>query len=170
MAGAGTASLQDEVKKLDDLLMAEAAQQTKSDAQLANLRALYKRRYKSLELRAAKGADELPFWYCQFLADAHIAKEPEDQWQFWLWSGGGAAYMVHSFRKAHALMKAKAPTTSPEVAVELRALWDLTDLQMKKADYYARRLRARGAAAALVAPAAYLAWARMRKRDKGSCS
>ncbi|GFH22623.1 hypothetical protein HaLaN_20117 [Haematococcus lacustris] len=133
MAGAGTASLHDEVKELGDLLRAEAAQQTKSDAQLANLRVLYKRKSKSLELRAAKG--------------------------------GGAAYMVHSFRKAHALMKAKAPTTSPEIANELRALWDLTDLQMKKADYYARQFRARGAAAALVAPAAYLAWARMRKSE-----
>ncbi|GFH33458.1 hypothetical protein HaLaN_32835, partial [Haematococcus lacustris] len=85
MAGASTASLHDEVKELGDLLMAEAAQQTKSDAQLANLRALYKVKASSLKLRAAKGADELPFWYCQFLADAHIAK-PEHQWQFWLWS------------------------------------------------------------------------------------
>ncbi|KAJ9506434.1 hypothetical protein QJQ45_019424 [Haematococcus lacustris] len=99
-----------------------------------------------MEFHGIYGYGELPFWYCQFLADAHIAKEPEDQWQFWLWSGGGAAYMVHSFRKAHALMKAKAPTTSPEIANELRALWDQTDSQMKKADYYARHCtgRARG--------------------------
>lgn len=68
-------------------------------------------------------------------------------------------------RKAYALQMAHAPTTSDEMRRDLRALWELTDLQMEKADYYARKFRRQGFAVALLAPGAFWAWQTSHKKN-----
>jgi hypothetical protein len=80
-------------------------------------------------------------------------------------AAGGATYFVQKWRRANALQLVHAPTTSHEKRHELRALWELTDFHMQKANYHARKFRHQGLAGLVLAPAVYVAFVKLHKRQ-----
>ena len=64
-------------------------------------------------------------------------------------------------------MKAEAATKhNPAQAEELKAIWELTDLQLRKANYHAARFRRAGIAAGVGVPLLYLGWLRSKRQEK----
>lgn len=71
---------------------------------------------------------------------------------------------MHYWRKANALMQAQeAITHDPAKAEELKAIWELTDVQLKKAAYHSARFRRAGVAAAMGTPLLFIGWARAKR-------